>query len=230
MSDVDEDEREMARDLEREERAAAREVRREAEREARARVAEDRAAAQAAARAAAAATAPNPRIGGGTDSFTWWTGGPNVSQLVRPHTYHCGRPNDFKSAAKVQEICTKGLAENRQIGTEDDKDNTITLTAWINEIRAHMEQKGMDTVFWVQPDPADEVYLLKDWGELITDMVADWIIELKNGVDGASVCQFDMDNLMWSGMMIKNSMSVRLWEEIEANMDYEASEGSPLTF
>jgi hypothetical protein len=27
---------------------------------------------------------PNPRIGGGTDTDTWWTGGPNLKKLTRP--------------------------------------------------------------------------------------------------------------------------------------------------
>jgi Zinc knuckle len=225
MSDNEETERtaRMARRAAMDEEAEVQRVARDMEREARARATIARAGQAAAVAASVAPGPPNPRIGGGTDSATWWTGGPNIRMLSRPHTYHAGRPSDFKSAAKVQELCTKGLAENRQIGTEDDKDNSITLTAWVNEIRAHMEQKGMDTVFWIQTSPAEEYYLLKDWGELNGELVEDWIVELKNGVAGKDVCQFDQDNLMWSAVMIKNSMSVRLWEEIEANLDYEAS-------
>ena len=109
-------------------------------------------------------------------------------------------------------------------GVEDDKENTITLVAWVNEIRTHIEHKGMDTVFWVKQSSSEEYYLLTDWGEVNADQVEDWVVELKNGVSGApDVCQFDLDNLMWSALMIKNSVSVRLWEEIEANMDYDTS-------
>ena len=68
------------------------------------------------------AAQPNPRIGGGTGSDSWWTGGPNLTPRTKAHTAHAGRPSDFKSASKVQEACTKGLAENRQLGTADDKE------------------------------------------------------------------------------------------------------------
>jgi hypothetical protein len=95
-------------------------------------------------------TLPNPSIGGGTGSDSWWTGGPNLTHRTKAHTAHAGRPSNFKSASKVQEVCTKGLAENRQLGTADDKENTITLTSWVNKICANMEQSGMDTVFWVR--------------------------------------------------------------------------------
>ena len=115
---------------------------------------------------------PNPRIGGGTGSDSWWTGGPNLTPRTKAHTAHAGRPSDFKSASKVQEACTKGLAENRQLGTADDKENTITLTSWVNEIRANMEQSGMDTVFWVRPSKTEECYLLRNYGELDSHSVA----------------------------------------------------------
>jgi hypothetical protein len=169
----------------------------------------------------------DPRIGGGEDPETWWTGGSNINIRTRPHTYHARRPTDFKSAAKVQELCCAGLPETRHLGTEDDKGNTISLTAWMNEIRAHLEQKGMDTVFRVVSGK-EETYLLTDWGDLTNEKVANWINDLKTGVPKATgirgpVCTFDLDNLMWSATMLKNSISIRLWESIEANLEYEAT-------
>jgi hypothetical protein len=89
----------------------------------------------------------NPRIGGGTDPDTWWTGGSNVTLLKRPKSTNGRRPDDFKSAEKVESNCTRGLSEARHLGIEDDKEATITLTAWVNEVREDVETKGMDTVF-----------------------------------------------------------------------------------
>ena len=232
--DQDQDDPSVDDESMRDQRRVARDLRRdaaEAYATERARAAELRAAVSAevakmmatAAARTTGPTLPNPRIGGGTGSDSWWTGGPNLAPRTKAHTAHAGRPSDFKSASKVQEVCTKGLAENRQLGTADDKENTITLTSWVNEIRANMEQSGMDTVFWVRASNTKECYLLRNYGELDSHTVAVWTDELKTGVDGANVCQFDLENLLWSGMMIKNSISVRLWEELEANLNYEAS-------
>lgn len=172
--------------------------------------------------------APNPRIGGGTDSGTWWTGGSNVNNLTRPKSINARRPSDFKSGERVENNCTMGLPEARHLGTEDDKDATITLTAWINEVREDMETKGMDTVYYVLKSGGKETYLLSDWGAVTSDVLSAWIDDLKSGVpkgDGSrqDVCQFDLDNLQWSARAIKNSITVRLWEEIEPELSYGAT-------
>jgi hypothetical protein len=118
------------------------------------------------------------------------------------------------------------------LGTDDDKENTITLTSWIKEIRTNLEKRGMDTVFHVivRPlnGPAFEKYLLNEWGDISLEEVLLWLLELKNGVFGedgerSPVCEFDMDNLIWSAEMIKNSITVKLWEEIESDLEYGAT-------
>lgn len=178
----------------------------------------------------AISTMVNPRIGGGTDSDTWWTGGPNIVKIDKPKSSNARRPNDLKSLSKVQESCEQGLPESRQLGTEDDKDSNITVSSWINEIRSNLEKKGMDTVFHVVLDtlPSSEKFLLTDWGDLTMVEVREWVDQLKVGVlkdDGTrlSVCQFDLDNLDWSAQMLKNSITVRLWEEIESDLEYGAT-------
>ena len=123
-------------------------------------------------------SAGNPRIGGGTDGDTWWTGGPNTKPLSRPMTINARRPDDFKSAEKIEYPCTKDLPEGRRLGTEDDKDATITLTTWINELREEIESTGMDTVFWVMKG-MKETNLLSDWGAISRDMLNTWIDHLK---------------------------------------------------
>ena len=171
-------------------------------------------------------SAGNPRIGGGTDGDTWWTGGPNTKLLSRPMTINARRPDDFKSAEKIEYNCTKGLPEGRRLGTEDDKDATITLTTWINELREEIEATGMDTVFWVMKG-IQETYLLSDWGAISRDMLNTWIDHLKKGVfkggSRESVCPFDLDNLHRSAKKVKNSITIRMWEEIESELPYGAS-------
>ena len=55
---------------------------------------------------------PNPRIGGGTDTDTWWTGGPNLKKLTRPKSSNARRPTDLKSLSKVQDACEEGLSKS----------------------------------------------------------------------------------------------------------------------
>ena len=86
----------------------------------------------------------------------------------------------------------------------------------------------MDTVFYVVKDGV-QIYMLTDWGQLTMDDVKTWVTVLKEtGVpkgDGTNlpVCDFDNDNLIWSGAAIKNSITVKLWDEIETDLEYGAT-------
>ena len=90
----------------------------------------------------------------------------------------------------------------------------------------------MDTVYYVvlrpMGQPVNEKYLMTDWGDLRSTEVQNWVRELKTGFinsDGSvcDVCEFDQDNLIWSAEMIKNSITVKLWEEIESDFEYGAT-------
>ena len=141
---------------------------------------------------------PSPQIGGGTDSDTWWVGGPNVDRLHTPNSANCRRPSELKFSYKVEEKCIAGLPENRQLGTEDDKDNLITFNSWIKEVRDMLEMHGLDTVFYVkEPYRSKEHYILTNWGEVDMEKVKTWVKELKTGVtteNGRSlpVCRSDL--------------------------------------
>jgi hypothetical protein len=59
-------------------------------------------------------------------------------------------------------------------------------------------------------------------------MLQAWLINLEEGflkANGtrAPVCQFDLDNLTWSSRAIRNSITVRLWEEIEPELEFGAT-------
>ena len=167
-----------------------------------------------------------PRIGGGTDLDTWWTGGSNLNRIERPRSVNARRPTDFRSLEKIESNCTKGLPENRRLGTPDDKEYTISLTAWINEVRHDMESKGMDTVFHVlEFVNVTETYLLTNWGGVSPEMLFTWINVLQRGSIAANItpCRFDQDNLRWSAEAIKNSITTRLYEEIESDLEFGAT-------
>jgi hypothetical protein len=174
-------------------------------------------------------TVPSPRIGGGNDASAW-TGGSNLSskKLGRPNSTMARRPTDFKSANTIEHIATKGLPEDRHIGP-DEKTSKITLTSWVNSARSYMEERGLDTVFHVYDWKTNsEVYLLTDWGSASPAKIEAWVATLRAGVtqaDGTTLdpCNYDLDNLKWSGKAILNSVSLPLWETVEKDLGVDAS-------
>jgi hypothetical protein len=176
-----------------------------------------------------AAAGLSPRIGGGKD-VTAWTGGSNQAarRLARPSSTMARRPTDFKSANTVEHIATKGLPEERHIGP-DEKTSKITLTSWVNSVRSYMEERGMDTVFHVFDGQTNtETYLLTDWGSASPAKIEAWVATLRTGVpkpDGTLLppCDYDLDNLKWSGKAILNSVSLPLWETVEKDLGVDAS-------
>ena len=169
--------------------------------------------------------APNPRIGGGTGSDSWWTGGSNMpaKRRTRAKTILARRPTDFRGAEKIESACRKRLPEERRLGLSEETTYTISLSSWIREIKKELEDCGLDTVFYIYnpTSPVQEVSMFDMFGT-VTDLQLDhWISHLR--VDGVlkanntneDVCYFDIDNLDWSGDMMKNSISWKLWRDIE---------------
>jgi hypothetical protein len=159
---------------------------------------------------------PTPRIGGGSGD-TAWVGGSNCTseQRTRPESTMARRPTDFKSASEIEKKATRGLPEDRRLAL-DDKTSKITLTSWVNAMRGYFEERGLDTVFRVfDPATDTEVYLLKDWGSADPVKVVAWEEMLKEGVGDLPVCEYDIDNLKWSGKAVMNSIGLDLWETIE---------------
>jgi hypothetical protein len=168
---------------------------------------------------------PSPCVGGGNDASAW-TGGPNqVSQrLGRPGSTMARRPTDFKSANTIEHIATKGLPMDRHIGPDEK-----TLTSWVNSTRSYMEERGMDTVFHIYDWRTDsKVYLLTDWGSASPVKIEEWVATLRAGITQANginlpPCNYDLDNLKWSGNAILNSVSLPLWETVEKDLGVDAS-------
>lgn len=174
-------------------------------------------------------TTTGPRIGGGSGD-TAWVGGTNISgeQRIRPESTLARRPVDFKSASSIESRAILGLPEDRRLSL-DEKTSKITLTSWVNAIRGYMEEHGMDTVFRIyDSDNNTEVYLLQDWGSADPIKAATWEESLMVGIGTLPPCEYDIDNLKWSGKAIMNSISLDLWETIEK--DYGVGSNGPVTY
>jgi len=171
-----------------------------------------------------------PRVGGGTDDTTAWTGGSAIKKLKHPKSVLARRPVDFKAQSLIEEKAKEGLPESRRLSIDEEK-SKISLTSWIASIREYCEERGLDTVFRIKIDAAKEVYLLEEWGMAEVDTATEWVTELKDGVldhsksDGSrcAICQYDLSNLSWSGKALLNSIDLDLWSEIEKELSYDAS-------
>ena len=127
----------------------------------------------------------NPPRYGGLKGNVYWCGGgllPTKS-LIRPKSTLAYRPEDFKSACKVEEGCQQGLPETKWLYL-DQKKSKITLTSWIDALRVYMDERGLDSVFRVyDASQGTETYLLKNWGLVRNKAkINKWIEDLKTGV------------------------------------------------
>ena len=177
---------------------------------------------------APAPSLPNPRIGGGTDEKTWWTGGSNIpaQKLKKPKSLMARRPTTFRDAEKVELHCQSGLKEANLLGLMDEKTKyTISLTEWVKDIQKKLEDCGMDTVFRIydHTQVTREKYIITHWGTITMEEVKAWLkclteTGVRTGPDPTDVeplCDFDADNLTWSGDMIVNSISDKFWRDIQ---------------
>jgi hypothetical protein len=157
-----------------------------------------------------------------------WTGGSNITanQLSEPKGINAYRPmTDFRSLRATMEACQKPLEESKRLDTADAKTNKITFISWMNCIKANVETRGMDTVFRVMDSTlTTETYMLNQWGEMTRDSVATWVASLEAGLGTATVpCAYDRANLTNSGEMIKNSISIDMWSQIEREIPHDAT-------
>ena len=106
-----------------------------------------------------------------------------------------------------------------------ETDHTTSLHQWIREIKTKILACGMDTVFYPYnaTQPVQERDLFTDWATIKPEEVTQWVKDLQEGVHNdsndhtkrAAVCEFDQDNLNWSFHMIKGSISLKFWRDIE---------------
>jgi hypothetical protein len=92
-----------------------------------------------------------------------------------------------------------------------------------------MKERGLDTIFYVYDGQTDtETYLLTNWGSASPARIEAWVATLRAGIpksDGTILppCDYDLDNLKWSGKAILNSVLLRLWETVKKDLGVDAS-------
>jgi hypothetical protein len=167
-----------------------------------------------------------PRVGGGdgSEDNPCWVGGSNITPRAGPLSTYAYQLGDFRSAEKIEKSCTSGLPEEWRLGLPDESSCTVNLSQWTRELTSCIEKHGMDTVFRIYDPtkPVQEIYILKEWGTVTEDQVKEWVRTLT--IDGVKedankrkpVCPFDEGNLLWSGEMVKNSISMKLWHDISS--------------
>jgi hypothetical protein len=138
------------------------------------------------------------------------------------------RPTNFRDAEKVELHCKAGLKEANVLGLQDETKYTISLTEWVKDIQKKLEDCGMDTVFRIYDvtQTTAEKYLISHWGTITMEQVTTWLKALtETGVrtgpdptDVEALCEFDADNLTWSGDMVVSSISDKFWRDIERSL------------
>ena len=95
----------------------------------------------------------------------------------------------------------KGLSDELKLPLPSEK-QSVQLIQWINEVKDHLMDYGMDTVFRVASIPYnDEQNLLEEWGLCeYNTWIDDWVAQLKQEVTDAhgtpqKVCHYDIQNL-----------------------------------
>ena len=134
------------------------------------------------------------------------------TRIQTPKTIFSRRPIDFRSATKVKENCSNGLANDYKLSA---KDSSISQAYWIQLIRMHIEDHGMDIIFRRESPSGREVYMLQEWGDTDNAEVVELMRKLKQGNHGQPPCTFDIDNHRWSGKAIVSSISQDMWQIVE---------------
>lgn len=92
-----------------------------------------------------------PRVGGIEGGIVWTDG--SYSNLANaPRDVRCFRPTDFCSMQEQYKVFKKGVSDDLKLTLVDEnenKDNTQTVSGWIDKIKFLIETNGMDSVFCI---------------------------------------------------------------------------------
>ena len=174
-----------------------------------------------------------PRVGGGIDGDSFWTGGSIIpsSKYFRttPKSISARRPTSFRDQSKINDICRVGLGDSFLLHVNPGASNTTSLTSWVKSTSWEAELRGFDYLFRIYDDSNhSERCLFDNFGNMDRAQVDKWVQDLTihgvlNQGTRQPVCQFDATNLQMSGSMIKNSIHEDLWRLIEPDVGYSAN-------
>jgi hypothetical protein len=84
---------------------------------------------------------PNPRLGGGTDENTWWTGGSNLEPRTRKASILASRPNNVKVMLDIEKQIRNWIQDEYRLGLPTEKIYKVSLTKWIKTVKDLVEKK-----------------------------------------------------------------------------------------
>ena len=132
----------------------------------------------------------HPRVGGIRDQGTVWTGGSNLLEY-QPNTVPSSpdqhRPSDVKLSVLIKDKAKKGMQDSDKLALPMEN-NGPSITTWLMQIKDHMREHGMDTVFMMcDYSTRQEWDLLTDWGMCeYRDTCLQWEHQLLTGVPAAN--------------------------------------------
>ena len=134
------------------------------------------------------------------------------------------RPDDYKSAWKVEEGRQEVLHEGKWTSLDENK-SKITLTSCIDSLCTYLEEIGLDIVFGVHCNTLyKEFYSLKNLVLVqnkfkIEDRIEILKSVLTSPVQGKLLLWFSNEkNIRWYGKSIINSIGMDLWEALEKDL------------
>lgn len=97
--------------------------------------------------------------------------------------------------------------------------STITVATWLRYVTRHLQNCGMDSVFYIPKKGTTEplYFLCTEWGKINTEDV-DAYLQIDTNFD-----KYDKQNLNWSGEFLQDSISIELWTAIEPDMGLRLS-------
>jgi hypothetical protein len=102
---------------------------------------------------------------------------------------------------------------------ESHKSTVVNLFDWVGHIKRDLEQKGMDTSFYMyEGRRRGEVYLLEKYGRAKIEVVKEHVEGLYHDAD-----EYDIENLELSAIFILNSLDIEMMRIIRARMTENAS-------
>jgi hypothetical protein len=190
------------------------------------------AAANAAAAAAIAASAvpaalpnqpdPNvvvPRVGGVSvvsGVTVPWTGGSRTRPRTAPRGPYAYRPQDVKGRGKTRQMLVSPVDKIFRLGVpmteaKSHKSSVVSLFDWVGHIRRELEQRGMETVFFIRTGDDEETYLLERYGQAKIEKVKYHVERLEARAD-----DYDRENLELSATFLLNSLELEMMRIIRA--------------
>ena len=125
----------------------------------------------------------------------------------------------FKASSKIQENCTKfiGIAPFNGINPKDDVPN-MTLTNFKTFNRQHMIVKGMYDVFVIVTADGKRFDLFNNHSLFLQEDIEAHVVSLR-----ATGCPWVIENLMYSGIYLRNAIDTVLYQKVIEDCGVTAS-------